>query len=246
MSGASFPNVRLLVIPILLAGVLAAAPRVAGQNPRGIYLNDSGNGRIVRLVDLTGAGWTTLATQTAAAGTGRQEFTFQSGIAVDASGRIYFSDVANSRIVRVDTIGGAGWTALGGRGNGRNQFDLPTGVCVDGQGRIYVADASNARIVRINDMTGAGWTVLGSRGAGPSQFNFPQGIAVDGAGRIYVADALNDRIVRINDMSGAGWTAFGALGGGAWAALISGICRSRHHGSRLCHRLEQRPGHPHQ
>jgi streptogramin lyase len=197
--------------------------------PPWIYLTDPGNGRIVRLADLSGAGWTTLSMQSAAPGAGRQ-FAFQSGIALDASGRIYFSDVTNARIVRVDNITGAGWVTFGNRGTGRNQFDLPAGVLVDGTGRIYIADASNARIVRINDMSGAGWTALGSRGAGPSQFNFPQGVAVDGAGRIYVADALNDRIVRINDMTGTGWTTFGTLGAARgsnsprpWRSMLSRV-----------------------
>ena len=138
---------RLVAAAMLLAVSLAASfPHAAGQSPRGIYLTDPGNGRIVRLADLTGAGWTTLSMQSAPPGTGRQ-FAFQSGIVVDGSGRIYFSDVTNSRIVRVDNITGAGWVTFGSRGTGRNQFDLPAGISVDATGRIYIADASNSRIV---------------------------------------------------------------------------------------------------
>src|SRR3989304_2184078 len=131
---------------------------------------------------------------------GTRQFAFQSGVFVDASGRIYFTDVTSSRVVRVNDVTGAGWIAFGTRGSGPGQFDLPAGIAVDASGRIYVADASNNRIVRVSDMTGAGWATLGSRGSGPNQFAFPQGIFIDGAGRIYVSDALNDRTARINDM----------------------------------------------
>jgi DNA-binding beta-propeller fold protein YncE len=125
------------------------------------------------------------------------------------AGRIYVADSNNNRIVRVNDMTGAGWTALGSPGTGVNQFANPFSVFVDSAGRIYVADSNNNRIVRVNDMTGAGWTTFGTPGRGVNQFSDPEWIVVDEAGRIYVIDVtaqtFNSRIVRINDLTGGGW-----------------------------------------
>src|SRR5205809_973843 len=95
--------------------------------------------------------------------------------------KIYVADASNNRIVRMDTMTGAGWTVLGGpsAGSGMNQFSSPTGIFVS-VGQIYVADWNNNRIVRMNDMTGMGWTVLGgpSAGSGMNQFDGPFGVSV--------------------------------------------------------------------
>jgi streptogramin lyase len=83
-----------------------------------------------------------------------------SGIAVDSAGRIYVVDSSNSQIVRIDDVGGTGWTAFGTYGSGHGQFSSPSSIFVDSAGKIYVADKENHRIVRINDMAGSGWTTL--------------------------------------------------------------------------------------
>src|SRR5438552_2735371 len=128
--------------------------------------------------------------------------------------KIYVADASNHRIVRMDTMTGAGWTVLGGpsAGSGMNQFSSPTGIFVSA-GQIYVADWNNNRIVRMNDMAGTGWTAFGTLGSGMNQFDGPFGVSVS-AGQIYVADRNNNRIVRMNDMTGVGWTEFGTFGNG--------------------------------
>ena len=75
---------------------------------------------------------------------------------VDGAGRIYVADWGNGRIVRLDDMGGAGWTTFGRLGSGVGQFMWPRGVFVDGRGRIYVVDTANSRIAQVNDMRGAG------------------------------------------------------------------------------------------
>jgi DNA-binding beta-propeller fold protein YncE len=124
-------------------------------------------------------------------------------------GAIYITDAGNNRVVRIDDMSGAGWTAFGASGSGPNQFNTPIGIYVDASGRIYVADSGNRRIVRFNDMTGAGWTVL--EGAGQQRFEQPVGIVL-GGGRIYVTDAAG-HVIRVNDMTGAGWTTYGTPAG---------------------------------
>ena len=87
---------------------------------------DRRNDRIVRIDDMTGAGWTTLGTK----GSGVNQFDTPIGIFVDATGRIYVTDTVNSRIVRINDMTGVGWTTLGSSGDGKSQFNLPSGVFV--------------------------------------------------------------------------------------------------------------------
>lgn len=125
-----------------------------------VYVADTGNSRITRVSDMTGAGWAELGTD----GHGIKQFSKPRGIFVDGAGRIYVADSGNSRIVRVDNMAGAGWMTLGTKGRGANQFTEPWGIFVDAAGRIYVADVTHrmftGRIVRVDDMTGGGWTTI--------------------------------------------------------------------------------------
>lgn len=80
----------------------------------GFYVGDWDNGRVVRMNDMSGAGWTTLGKE----GTGVNQFSHPSGVFVDGVGRIYVADYGNFRVVRVNDMSGAGWTTLGTTGAG--------------------------------------------------------------------------------------------------------------------------------
>src|SRR2546426_182056 len=207
---------RLCRVSVLLATFLAVLSVPAGTAPAGyVYVADRGNNRIVRMNDMSGAGWIVLGTS----GSGAKQFNFPRGLFVDTAGRLYVADTENHRVVRVNDMTGAGWTAIGSVGAGPQQFNKPRGVFVDGSGKIYVTDSGNHRIVRIDDMGGAGWTTFGTFLGGvskdqPGNMIDPASIFVEAAGRIYVADALNNRIVRMNDMTGSGWVTLGSPGSG--------------------------------
>lgn len=184
------------------------------KNPTGVAIDaqgrilvaDQGNGRIVRMDDMKGSGWTAFGS----IGTGANQFKNPAGVALDSQGGIYVADQGNSRIVFMGDVKGTGWTTFGVRGSGSNQFKDPAAVALDAGGHIYVADYANNRIVRIDDMKGTAWTSLGKSGAAASQFRYPTGILVDPSGRIVVDDMANSRIVRVDDMSGANWTVIDA------------------------------------
>src|SRR5437899_1625214 len=112
-----------------------------------IYVADESNNRIVRMDDMTGAGWTPFGTS----GSGPNQFRFPSGIFVSAAGQIFVMDALNRSIVRMDNTTAAWRSTLGvpTAGSGLSQFHAPFGIFVD-VGHIDVAATSNHRLVRKN------------------------------------------------------------------------------------------------
>lgn len=173
-----------------------------------IYAADRNNNRIVRMDDLSGAGWTQLSGVT-----GRTPLNWPKSITIDGSGRLYVLDSARSPIIRIDDMTGAGWTE-GPAGNPQNSLFNAKKLVFDATGRFYVSDTDNHRVVRFDTLSGANWKTFGSFGSGVGQFNRPEGIALDALGRIYLTDNENHRIVRIDDMNGTNWVSYGTQGAG--------------------------------
>ena len=90
-----------------------------------------------------------------------------SGVFVDGAGHLYFADMFNSRVRRVDGATGIITTVAGTGGNFFGEGDpatrlgdggpatealmvLPSGVFVDGAGHLYIADSGNNRIRKVN------------------------------------------------------------------------------------------------
>lgn len=168
------------------------------------------------------------------------QFIGAAGIAVDHSGNVYFSDINNRRVRKVNTSGfistiaGIGSSGFSGDGGPASiaQLSTPYGVAVDDSGNVYVADELNFRIRKINT-SGVISTVAGSGLGGYSgdggpatlaQFT-PTGIAVDGPGNIYIA--TNNRIRKVNTsgiistVAGNGIAGFSGDGGPATTAKLN-------------------------
>jgi hypothetical protein len=123
------------------------------------------------------------------------------GLAIDASGQVYFSDAhVRVRVLRLDgkiyTVAGTGQAGMSGENGPASQAQLsnPTGLAFDGTGSLYIADST--RLVKI-DRNG-----LLTRYAGTGLANGPspeQGmptiqsslsvsaVAVDAAGDVFIA-----------------------------------------------------------
>ncbi len=213
----------LLTIQIGVLGGSAQTPPSPGtSSPPSfqIYATDFTNARVVRMDDMTGAGWTTLGTE----GSGTNQFHEPRGVFVDAARRIYVADSWNDRIVRMDDMTGKGWRRIGEHSSYlfTSPFNAPDGIAADEGGNVYVADAACITHVNSNRMSQGelgGLSCLSFRGAlfsarTPAPVS-PGGLALDAMGRIYVTDDDSFRIIRMDDMKAAGWTPMGGPGNGA-------------------------------
>jgi DNA-binding beta-propeller fold protein YncE/fibronectin type 3 domain-containing protein len=161
------------------------------------------------------------------------------GVAVDASGNLYVSDLNNNRVLifanAASLPNGANATSVLGQpvftSNiifPTNQYGMhyPRGLAVDNTGNLYVADDYNQRVlIFANAATlpnGAlATSVLGqpdfnsnSSATSQSGMNSPSGVAVDAAGNLYVSDYGISRVLRFANAA--------SLPNGAIASVVLG------------------------
>jgi len=233
-------------------GGLATAASL--NSPWGIAVDDSGNVYIadmadnrIRKVSAKTNKISTIAGNGTSGNTGNggaataAEIISPFGIAVDASGNVYFSD-GNNILRKINTAGiisvfaGNGTTGFLGDGAQATAAELntPAGMAADAAGNIYVADQNNNRI-RMISKTGIISTVAGNGNAGylgdnaqatSVRLNNPLGVKVDAAGNIYIADTYNQRVRMvdasgiINTIAGKGIAGYTGDGANATAAEI--------------------------
>ncbi len=130
------------------------------------------------------------------------------GLAYDASGSLFVSDMDDHTIWKVDATNHktllAGSSGLAGSADGLGtdaRFSHPGGLAIDPAGNLLVADTGNHTIRRIAP-DGTVTTLAGAAGLpgtadGPgaqARFNAPFGLAADATGGAYIADAQNHTI----------------------------------------------------
>ncbi|MBV8634039.1 MAG: hypothetical protein JO002_06090 [Burkholderiaceae bacterium] len=220
--------------PATLA-MLSQPTGVAIDRRGDLYIADGGDHRI-RKVDAAG----TIST---VAGTGGPDFSNESGltteasigtpvgIAVDASGNVFFSttDLDSNRILaataegRLKHVAGAAQPSCAdAQAGGVSAFSVPHGLAADDVGNVYVADTDNHRIRKVAPdgtvTTIAGNGTMGSGGdGGPAilaELFFPSGVAVGSGGALYVTDEGNAE-VRMISTKGMITTIAGNHGGSA-------------------------------
>jgi sugar lactone lactonase YvrE len=205
-------------------------------NPSGItadgtdlYIADSGNSTIRKIVISTGAVTTIAGTAGItghADGTGAVASFFNPyGIAADGKS-LYVADSGNNTIRKIvissgEVMTSAGRSGIAGHADKRGDkasFNSPFGLTTDGT-NLYIADTWNNAIRKIVIATGAVTTIAGTAGttghadgtgAAASFFN-PYGITTDGA-NLYVADYGNSTIRKIVIATGAVTTLAGTAG----------------------------------
>ncbi len=197
--------------------------------PRGLVVNaagefwysDPGNNR-VRMVNSSGIVNTVAGTGTAGyKGDGgaatSAEINQPSGLALDASGNLYFSDTSNNVVRMVNssgnihTIAGNGTAGFSGDGGAATSASLnsPHGLAFDTNGNLYIADDLNNRVrivaglgtdtVTINTYAGDGDPgVAGDGGlASKAAIGLPRGVQVTN-GTLYISNAAQSRVRAVN------------------------------------------------
>ena len=152
-----------------------------------VFVSDSGNGTVYRLVDGTLEPWIT------------EGLVRPTGLAVPEDGRTVFVVDTGDHKIKIFDLAGNMTGAIGGRGDSDDDLNFPTFAAGAGTG-ILVNDTLNYRIKKFEgtgDLVGA----FGEEGNGPGTFSRPKGVAEDRAGNIWVVDALFDNI-QVFDSSG--------------------------------------------
>ena len=164
------------------------------------------------------------------------------GLALDAKGDLYFSDLGAHRIFKVAKTGKlvviAGTGEVGFSGDGglatKAQLNSPHDLLFDQDGNLLIADTGNNRIRRI-DRSGIVTTIAGDGKALQSNFNGtapatslnnPQSLALNRDGDLLIADTYN-HVIRQLDKTGkltifaGSVSGFGGDGAAATKAQIS-------------------------
>ncbi len=151
------------------------------------------------------------------------ELGYPTGVAVDKTGNLYFTDRENNVIWEVSAttgvisiIGGTGTQGYSGDGGPATnaQFFNPTGIVLDSENNLYIADTYNNRIRKITASTGMITTVAGQGGfgnpddvgdGGPATAAYlgtPAGLVLDKSGNLYIADTYDDRVRMVSASTG--------------------------------------------
>jgi sugar lactone lactonase YvrE len=142
------------------------------------------------------------------------------GLVIGPDGALYFCDLDNQRIRRLDlktkrltTIAGNGQKAYRGDGGPATEasLNMPHELRFDSKGDLYIAERDNHVVRKVDMKSGVISTVAGTGvagfggdgGPGPkAQLRQPHSILFDSAGRLLICDIGNHRIRRLNIETG--------------------------------------------
>lgn len=229
------------------------------NNPFGVLRGPDGliyfceyDGHVIRRVDAKGI-------ITTIAGTSANGYTGDGGpatkatlnkpheIRFDRNGDLFFTDMANHVIRKVDmktglisTVAGTGEAGFSGDGGPATKAKLkqPHSLAFGPEGRLYICDIGNHRIRRVDQKTGVIQTIAGNgkREATPdggkfkgAPLNGPRTIDFDTKGNMWLALREGNQVFRldmkdgtIHHVAGTGKKGFTGNGGPAKEATLSG------------------------
>jgi sugar lactone lactonase YvrE len=217
-----------------------------------LYFCEIGNHRIRRL-DLATKRISTVA------GSGNKGYAGDGGPALEAAlnepyevrfdrdGNLFFADMQNHAVRRVDrksgvitTVAGTGVAGFSGDGGpaAKAQLRQPHSIAFDREGRLLICDIGNHRIRRVDLAAGTieTWAGTGDRKPTPdgapivgTPLNGPRAISADPQGNLYLVlregnavYRLDPREGRIHHVAGTGESGYSGDGGDAKLARLSG------------------------
>jgi streptogramin lyase len=142
------------------------------------------------------------------------------GLMIGPDGALYFCEVGNQRIRRLDlqagtiaTVAGTGERGYSGDGSPATDaaMNMPHELCFDQAGNIYVVERDSHAVRRIDRSTGTISTVAGTGDVGfggdggpatEAQLRQPHSIAFDTNGDLLICDIGNHRVRRLNLSTG--------------------------------------------
>lgn len=142
------------------------------------------------------------------------------GVEIGPDGALYFTEVSNHRVWRLDrktnqlsVVAGCGQAGYDGDGGPATsaRMNEPYEVRFDSEGHCYVVEMRNHIVRRVDRHTGVITTVAGTGkpgfggDGGPARkaaLRQPHSIALDGRGQLYIADIGNHRIRQVDLKSG--------------------------------------------
>ncbi len=171
------------------------------------------------------------------------------GLAIDKFGNIYFPEVLNYCVRKINTSGvistiaGNGTYGFSGDGGSATaaQFRYPGGIAISDTGDIFVADYQNHRIRKINSAgiinTFAGNGTSGNTGdngaATDAELNAPNSVYIDDDNNVYITDCYANIVRKVNTtgiittIAGNGTVGYSGDNGPATLAQMSnpiGLC----------------------
>jgi sugar lactone lactonase YvrE len=164
----------------------------------------------------------------------KAELAAPGGLAVDAAGNLFISDLINQRVREVkastgiiSTIAGNGTFGLTGTTGPAtsSMIGTPEGLVLDGSGNLYIAEEGVDAIAKINLASGS-LSIVAGGGASSDQVNngdggpatqarlsAPTTVALDSAGDLYISDSGYARIRKITASTGVITTVAGTSAG---------------------------------
>lgn len=133
------------------------------------------------------------------------------GLAADADGNIFATDMGCSCIRKITPSGLVSYFALGSPSYNPYPYGPPlmsppytgpVGICVDGAGNLFVTAGNSILKITpggvVSTIAGSNTAGFADGPAGVALFNNPNGLALDALGNLYVSDAGNNRIRKIS------------------------------------------------
>lgn len=198
-----------------------------------LYVTDTGNYTVRKIVIATGQVKTLAGTARGADGVGAAASFYDPWAAATDGTNLYVTDFYNHTVRKIVIATGevttlAGAPGIGGSADGIGSaasFRFPTGITTDGT-NLFVADSYNSTIRKIVISTGVVTTLAGKAttqgsidGVGAAaRFNIPEGITTDGVD-LYVTDtaSVGSTVRKISIATGAVTTIAGTAGVGGSA-----------------------------